>query len=765
MYRLIAFCAFWIFSIAAQAEIDFKADYYRKSLQNNSMIGKGNVVFKQGDRQMSADEMEVYFDNNQLIARGHVKITEKNLEIWSDQAFISLNTPEATLDNAKIYMDQTIITGDKVHRSSLTQFEIDNGTFSNCNIELDTNPDRASCPRAWKISGRRFEISFGGYAHFYDVLFYTKSVPLFYTPYLVLPVKSQRQTGLLFPSFRVQGSLGSGAVIPFFIALGPYHDMTLEPGFFSNYGIHLGAEYRYAYSFASSGRFFTYMIPRVFNRDLTLADLNQTPSKPLLGLWGESIINVENILQIGDRTFSRQTLRFVSHPYVTFDYSNYVGTTVDLGYLRSQLFVTHHTDSWLSTGAAQYFQNLLISRDGGTDQGGLWRLPHTILHKKNTSLLDPWISYEIETRFENFYRPQPFDFVPTQATRGGYPPLPTNTYTPLSYLRTGQRGIIEPSVQLNVPMAVGLQFQPNFRTSLIGYHFNYPSSSFEYNGYGEVEIPFSLLFSKAWKTPISGLEDVHHIFQPRMVFVSSLFQTDNPNHPFFFENANLPVLNPATGITDNALINNPRFDLHDYYFDSQYVRLELIQRFRRKVDATSDRFWLMQVSQQLNRKTSNFDPRFKNQIGPVELLSDFRVGGLLFQTQAYFQIEKTVSPREVREYDVASALEYRHPDGDRIRTSLLLRYRAEEELSDEYISLVAFKSLPSIFDIEGGTEYSIKRNEFISYTFGIHFRNKPRSCWHVSVIGGRNAFKQLFTTIGFHIDFGTPSQFSIKKGS
>lgn len=89
---------------------------------------------------------------------------------------------------------------------------------------------------------------------------YVKSVPVFWLPWVNLPL-SNRATGLLFPRPTWQGQSGFGLDLPIFVTLGRSYDLTLTPGFFAGAqgpagvtGPRLGTELRYVPSDATAGK-------------------------------------------------------------------------------------------------------------------------------------------------------------------------------------------------------------------------------------------------------------------------------------------------------------------------------------------------------------------------------------------------------------------------------------------------------------------------------------------------------------------------------
>ena len=66
-----------------------------------------------------------------------------------------------------------------------------------------------------------------------------------YLPYLVLPVKRKRQTGLLVPDFGYSNDKGYGFLQPLFVVIDNYQDATFSWGRYGRRGTRLNTEYRY----------------------------------------------------------------------------------------------------------------------------------------------------------------------------------------------------------------------------------------------------------------------------------------------------------------------------------------------------------------------------------------------------------------------------------------------------------------------------------------------------------------------------------------
>ena len=83
-----------------------------------------------------------------------------------------------------------------------------------------------------------------------------KKVPAVYTPFLVFPVKTDRQTGLLIPRLTSSDRKGFEYNQPLFIALSRNTDATVYVDYMSDRGTKLGTEFRYVLDNKTKGSIF-----------------------------------------------------------------------------------------------------------------------------------------------------------------------------------------------------------------------------------------------------------------------------------------------------------------------------------------------------------------------------------------------------------------------------------------------------------------------------------------------------------------------------
>ncbi len=743
-----------IFSLGSFAsEIEFRADYYQRDLQANIVRAKGHAWVKKGHKEIWADELEIDFMTNRAIANGSVHILDGETEIWCQHGNYNLSGEDAILEDATLTLGQMVLSGKLLRKLNPKVFEIEEGTYTNCNVELNRTKEIAQCPYDWKIYGRAISATLEQYAHIYDGIFYAKQLPLFYTPYAIIPIKTQRQSGFLLPTLGYWAALGNSITLPYFLVLGPWHDLTLTPIYYSKVGYHIGLNYRYIYSPDRFGIFDLFILQERFKSDrdkpFPVSSEERQTLPHTLGFVGEWAIHFRNSYAFGNRIQSRQALRLVSDPFYLRHFGGSLENLGDFGFLRSHVSLTIPGDNLLFTSEVQYLQPLIVSTDTGVDQGSVSQLP-TIGLSYKTSPIIAHLSYEIDSRITNFYRaPKGFDPLPlktaNQLKEEKIHSDPDPNFHPGDYIREGQRLQIEPRLIFNVPLPSGFQLQPILRAGTLLYHFDVPQSQLQHREYSETDVPFSMYLSKTFNTNYKGYEKVKHIFQPRFIYASSLYQSKTPDHPFFF-------------VDKQRGLSNPRYDILDQLTPFEYMRFELINRFLRLVDSHSERFFLFQIAEEYNLKPSQEDPRYSHSVGPIEALSELRLGTISAQLQANYQLERTPkdSPEGIHEYDWSGSVEYSEIEGDRFRLNQRFSIRSDDNLTDKTLDLYAYKRLPAFFDLDGTARYSMKKGRLLGYRLGFIFFTKPRSCWAVSLNLGRDDLDVAFVNLNFRFSFGNP---------
>ncbi len=133
------------------------------------------------------------------------------------------------------------ITSTKLERISQEIYEAQEATITSCYCREGESP-------AWRIYSDHYRAQYEGYADIKHAVFFVKEIPIFYLPYLRVPVKNKRQTGLLPMTYSFNKIDGVTLGIPFYWAINKESDATIDFNRIENRGFQLGLQYRHQLS-------------------------------------------------------------------------------------------------------------------------------------------------------------------------------------------------------------------------------------------------------------------------------------------------------------------------------------------------------------------------------------------------------------------------------------------------------------------------------------------------------------------------------------
>ncbi len=245
------------FAIEVEAPTDkylFKKDSkeYKKEKKQKieKMISSEAPASKALD--FNAPEIEFLQDENQVKGSGGVIISHFGIGAQSDSAVANLKTKDAILYNDVVFsMDEASIMA----KEAVFNFDSEKGNFDDSQLIIeegnykfssdklkkidDKNYNATSCSFSschcsdgedpWSIKSDDFKITQEGYAQGWNATFNFYDVPVMYFPYIAIPVKQERSSGLLVPEFSHSSEDGFGYKQPIYMVLSDQTDITLSP--------------------------------------------------------------------------------------------------------------------------------------------------------------------------------------------------------------------------------------------------------------------------------------------------------------------------------------------------------------------------------------------------------------------------------------------------------------------------------------------------------------------------------------------------------
>ncbi len=195
-----------------------------------------------------ADWITYDVENGSITARGNVNIKGADDELRADEGVVDLEKETGTFTNATIIRKSLDLhlEGQTVEKTGFNTYHIKDGWIITCKLEEDETPP-------WSFASTDTTITEGGYALLENATFRIKDVPVLYSPWMIVPAKNKRQTGLLFPELSLSERNGFGFDLPLFVNLTDSSDLTLFPQYYANRGFMPGMEFRYVLGESQKG--------------------------------------------------------------------------------------------------------------------------------------------------------------------------------------------------------------------------------------------------------------------------------------------------------------------------------------------------------------------------------------------------------------------------------------------------------------------------------------------------------------------------------
>lgn len=195
--------------------------------KGNRFEAIGNVIINYLDKSIYGEKASMSVDTGDMKVVGNVRYIDPMMTFFGSSMFFNFKTNEVEVQNARILTDSYVVLGKSIKKLA-------NGIIVGKDSEYTTCRD---CPESWSIYGKEVEITVGEYIRIWHAYVKIKGVVGMYVPYLVLPIKKNRETGLLFPSFGFNFNEGTRFRQPWFWNINKSTDMTLTPSYWGKRGV------------------------------------------------------------------------------------------------------------------------------------------------------------------------------------------------------------------------------------------------------------------------------------------------------------------------------------------------------------------------------------------------------------------------------------------------------------------------------------------------------------------------------------------------
>ena len=211
-------------------EVDLEVYADDTEVTEGELLFEGNVLLKQGYRQVTADQVIADRARETATATGNVVFREPGILIRGSRIDYDSQSEEATVTDARYVIHDRRMVGAAVRLKRLGNGEIaiDDGRMTYC------SPDDPE----WVLHAEELEIDpESGDAQAWGAKLKVADVPVMYLPWIRFPVDSRRKTGALFPDIGSDTRGGVDITTPIYLNLAPNYDLLYRPRYIQERGL------------------------------------------------------------------------------------------------------------------------------------------------------------------------------------------------------------------------------------------------------------------------------------------------------------------------------------------------------------------------------------------------------------------------------------------------------------------------------------------------------------------------------------------------
>ncbi len=257
-YRLLPLAYSLILSIAYCLLPDLSwattitADHMEHLQEEDKYVAIGNVRIEKDGVIINADRAVLYKKTSDTELSGNVQYEDDDTFINTERADLNLDSKTGKLYNALIFFKKGNywLNGENMRKIKEDHYYATVATFTTCDSDESSKPD-------WCFKGSDVDIVVGKKFTARDVTYQVKGTPILYSPYAWAPVKTERETGFLFPLIGNSSQKGFQFSPTFFWAIDDNKDATFYLDYYAKRGVGKGLEYRYL-DFDNGGRWYAY---------------------------------------------------------------------------------------------------------------------------------------------------------------------------------------------------------------------------------------------------------------------------------------------------------------------------------------------------------------------------------------------------------------------------------------------------------------------------------------------------------------------------
>lgn len=365
---------------------------------------EGHVKAQSGDRIIQADWASLNTRTHQAELKGNVFLQYGKNWLRGEHINWNLQSEAGWMEEGTVFFAENnfYVKGKSIQKTGPVEYVLEEGILTSCD---PADPD-------WKLKYTKMKMTTNGIAWAKNTSVWAKQFPVFYTPFIAMPVQDKRQSGFLLPWGGYSKLNGYEGELPFYWAIREDMDATLYGRAMDKRGWMTGMEYRVANPKLGEGIWlFNYLSDQADKNFLTSQGY---PPETTDRYWLRS----RHTLELPYDITARLDLDYVSDKYflqeftrgsAAYDFSNSAfidqsgrGILNDKTSLirESSLYVDKRTESTLLGLDVRYWEQL----DKSLEDFAFQRLPAL-----SFNVIPSWIDrlpfyYTMGSSFVNYWR-------------------------------------------------------------------------------------------------------------------------------------------------------------------------------------------------------------------------------------------------------------------------------------------------------------------------------------------------------------------------
>ena len=329
--------------------IDISADHSDFSLTDSKGSLSGNVIVRQGQRELRTDQAQIDRNTGAVQANGQIDYSDPLVHITGASGSYSQSSG-ADFSQAQFSLKQRAARGaaQDLSLSPGGVVRMKGVTFTTCPVNDNSwqlKANTITLDTQSKIgTGRDARIDFMG-------------VPILYVPWVSFPLSSDRKSGFLYPTIGNTSYGGVQLSLPYYFNILPNYDFTFEPTEYTKAGVDLGGEMRLLtanqhgeldWNYLPHDRNYVVCTPQV---------VDGVSSEHCEQGGGRDRVRLNDVLDLTHDLRLTTTAQEVSDPFYFEDFSQGPEGTSTAFLERSALF-SYRDEHWRVEAEAQQYQTI-----------------------------------------------------------------------------------------------------------------------------------------------------------------------------------------------------------------------------------------------------------------------------------------------------------------------------------------------------------------------------------------------------------------------